>query len=64
MNALREWARTAEPGAYLRGYVDHQDSENSRCELSDLELDYVRQILRARDLHLRADDRGLVCSQE
>lgn len=60
------WARTAEVGEYLVRYKDAgstpKSDPGSRCGYSDVELDEIEQVLRARDLRLVTDDRGLLAA--
>ena len=60
----RTWAHTADAGDYLITYaasgMTHEQDPGSRCGLGDDALDAIEAILRARDLTLTADDRGLV----
>lgn len=59
------WARSAAPDDYLSRYADDGLSADdapsgSRCGHSDVTLDGVERVLRARGLTLVANDRGLV----
>lgn len=61
MSDARSWAKNCNPGDYLIWWDDVEgDDPGSRGGFGDDELDELSKILRARDLHLVADDCGLV----
>ncbi len=64
ISELAQWAKSADAGDYLATYEAGDDGlDGSRCGYSDVHLDETKRVLRARDLTLVADDRGLVVEE-
>ena len=71
MSDAVNWAKTADDGEYLCDYgvVYETDDERakddgSRCGLDDEQLAVIRNLLRKRDMCMKADDVGLVARND